>query len=433
MIARPFSGIGPRAGLKMSGCGLARDTSTRPMTKTPPSAVFLHAFWRTGSTWFWQKFRDLPDVCGFYEPYHYWLAEIKSEDINGISPSGWQSRHAPTAPYFDEYRDLLQSDGGVQGFDPRLSVECFFPRGQLEDTDAGYLQRLRHQAEGDGRTPVYGFCRSLGRAGAMREALGGHHITLLRDPLAMLNSTIQQQMLGDYLQVATCPQHRDILEQYGLRQPLEAVPETSDIHVWAQRRAVSSTRIALHLYLVGCFTGLLYSDLVVEIDRLESDPDYRQVIESHIQSQTGLAPDLSDCKVPKGYDHLEPSILDVDLAAADLENAFFSRPAEIARLIEDLQGVPALNDPAAEMNRLKVIFEQSVARFRDTNPELEGQTVRPGIAEHLELRFAATDEELERVTLKLAESERLVEQMRTSPSWRLTKPFRDLRRLFKGS
>jgi hypothetical protein len=40
----------------------------RRQPAAPP--VFLHASWRTGSTWFWGKFRELPETLCYYEPLH---------------------------------------------------------------------------------------------------------------------------------------------------------------------------------------------------------------------------------------------------------------------------------------------------------------------------------------------------------------------------
>jgi hypothetical protein len=70
--------------------------------------LVFHGFWRSSSTYFWSKFRGLPEVLAYYEPFHGVLSGPVSE--RGDSSSGWNSRHPRESDYFREiisgYRSL---------------------------------------------------------------------------------------------------------------------------------------------------------------------------------------------------------------------------------------------------------------------------------------------------------------------------------------
>lgn len=325
--------------------------------------ISIHSFWRTGSTWFWQKFRDLPGTFCFYEPYHYRLVDLTAADITLLDPSSWASGHQPATPYFEEYRELLKPDGGVVGFDQRLSVKAFFPEGGLEESDRRYLSILGTTARRHDRTAVFGFCRSLGRIGAISGAIGGSHILLLREPFGAVNSAIRQLMLGDYLEIALDPGNRSVLNRLGLHFPNHVPLNNYDPHAWARYYPVSTVTIALHLYLLGCFIGLLYADEVVEIERLEDDPDYCRRAEERIGALTGIAPVLSDCRVARDFSHLRPHMIATESTCQYLHDHFFSKAGILAREVESMQGATIKIDPENGMTRLAAIFERSLARM----------------------------------------------------------------------
>ena len=49
----------------------------------PPSypTVFIHSGWRCSSTYVWHRFRALPGVRAYYEPWHEQLARVTAETI----------------------------------------------------------------------------------------------------------------------------------------------------------------------------------------------------------------------------------------------------------------------------------------------------------------------------------------------------------------
>ncbi len=74
----------------------------------PNKHLILHGFWRSSSTYFWSKFRDLPGALAYYEPFHGSLSGLVCDRSD--SSLGWNSRHPPSINYFREivegYRSL---------------------------------------------------------------------------------------------------------------------------------------------------------------------------------------------------------------------------------------------------------------------------------------------------------------------------------------
>ena len=69
------------------------------------SIIFLHGFWRSSSTYFWNKFRNLYNTIAFYEPFH----EILNSNLK-VFPSNsskdWESNHPLIENYWSEYKIL---------------------------------------------------------------------------------------------------------------------------------------------------------------------------------------------------------------------------------------------------------------------------------------------------------------------------------------
>ena len=160
----------------------------------PARAVFLHTGWRSAGTWLWSRCRELGNVQAFYEPLHEVASTLRRSDIARIRPGSWQSNHGETAPYFEEYRELIpRFRRGIPLYDPSFAFDDFFI-GPDQDAPAleAYLAGLLASAELAGRVGVLKFCRSLGRVGWMEarfpQAL---HAVVLRDPVAQWHSCLR--------------------------------------------------------------------------------------------------------------------------------------------------------------------------------------------------------------------------------------------------
>src|SRR5712671_4098479 len=112
--------------------------------KTDSNPIFIHAWWRSGSTYIWSKLRaNASSVC-YYEPLHERLASL-TPDIVDASPEVDRSmalKHpAQTKNYFAEYSDLLRA--GKLKFSPELSYDQYLlmPERNHEDLHT-YIESL---------------------------------------------------------------------------------------------------------------------------------------------------------------------------------------------------------------------------------------------------------------------------------------------------
>jgi hypothetical protein len=148
-----------------------------PATKPP---IFIHASWRTGSTWFWGKFRELPETKGFFEPFGALLERLTPEQVLEWDPKSWDSGHPPGPPYCQEFLPLMRKSGGVRLSHPDIPNTWFIPdgglRGALRQQENRFLSLLiRHTVSGN-TIPVLGFTNSLGGIWPLKQTFGGFHI-----------------------------------------------------------------------------------------------------------------------------------------------------------------------------------------------------------------------------------------------------------------
>src|SRR5882762_10222133 len=102
--------------------------------KTDSNPIFIHAWWRSGSTYIWSKLRaNASSVC-YYEPLHERLASL-TPDIVEASPEIDRSmalKHpVQTKNYFAEYGDLLRAQN--LKFLPELSYDRYLLMPEQKD------------------------------------------------------------------------------------------------------------------------------------------------------------------------------------------------------------------------------------------------------------------------------------------------------------
>jgi hypothetical protein len=279
-----------------------------------PNTIFLHNGFRSGSTWFWSRFRAAADTCAYYEPFNEALGNIKAADVgtrNVMSPSA--GHPALAAPYYAEYVPLLRPEGGVWGFTPDLPYNNYYD-DVAKPQQLAYIESLVAHARQRGKVPVLGFCRSCCRVPWLRDFTNGRHIMAFRNPrdrwfsyrrqVEKFNNPYFEYMayliaaIGFYSGVyAGFFDDLPFLELTGIpvanRGPaLVAFFETLSIH---QR-----CRIFLRVFAIDMLVALPRADLVINLDRLTAESEYRQDRTARLRTITGLA-DLSfeDCALPR--------------------------------------------------------------------------------------------------------------------------------------
>ncbi len=270
-------------------------------------AVFLHTGWRSGGTWIWSRCRAFAHVHGYYEPLHEHAARFRRRDVETMRPGSWQSNHSETAPYFEEYRDLIPPRGrGVALYEPRFAFDGFF-RAADDAADPAletYLASLMVQPAAEGRLPVLKFCRSMGRVGWFeRRFPASLHAVILRNPVAQFQSgqrlLLEQRnryfALAPLLVLARNAQHpavRAAALAFGVNVPvlhsddMDYVVEVCWLHV---RRISPAERYRGFLaFWTLCAIAALDSEaLVIDLDAIAKDLEHRRDVEMALQAAIG--------------------------------------------------------------------------------------------------------------------------------------------------
>ena len=310
-------------------------------------AVFLHSGWRCASTYVWSRFRRSPFTTSFYEPFGESLARCSPKRIRRQTAQGWNSRHPPLAlPYAEEYRLLLRPFlKGVPGYRREFALERYFPTAAGIGPEVRYVSRLIAHARRRGTYPVLGFSRSLGRAAALKHALGGYHVLVRRNERQQWLScrSYRDRMSLSYFELchflilalapAGTPAHR-FAGTLGLADPPPGLSQQlkflqTAVHPWSDEL---SYRAFIAVSLLSHAVAEPAADLVLDVDRLSRSAPYREAMRMHILADVGLSIDFEDCRVPHH-----------DLAPAAVDFAAVERDVWL-RLLDcgaDLEPVPA--------------------------------------------------------------------------------------------
>jgi hypothetical protein len=152
------------------------------MAQTGP--IFIHSLFRCASTFFFQKFRALgADFTCYQEPFNESLEALNRSARQArlvASPAGSTLRHPPLdRPYFYEFWQRRQQLKGL--YRRAFAYQQYFAAPALPAAQQRWIAALLAHAQG---RAVLQFCRSSGRAPALRGAFGGVHLHLWREPRA---------------------------------------------------------------------------------------------------------------------------------------------------------------------------------------------------------------------------------------------------------
>ena len=286
------------------------------MSHPPKAAVFVHSGWRCSSTYVWSRFRALPGVRAYYEPWHEQLAGLTAETLPLATPDNSRLRHpGGSRPYLAEFASVLDPAGGVAGYEDRFALDRYFLDPEDEDPpQQAYVEGLIASARAAGEAPVLACCRTLGRIDWLKRRFGGFHIVLIRDPVQQWMSFYSLRRrprptyfeMCQYVILSEAPGREGVAEALlGRRFPARG---TLAERIAAVRRRLkrASAEVSftafMAVYLLSYLSALPRADLILDVDRLARDPDYARQVEAVICVQTGLAPDFSDCRTPLRHD-----------------------------------------------------------------------------------------------------------------------------------
>lgn len=269
--------------------------------------IFIHAMWRTGSTYVWKKFRDDPRYRAYYEPLHERLSQPR-EAVEAVCGAATMAalRHPPTDDfYFAEYP--FTPDGGVEYFQKPLSYERYCLEATEADEDLRrYIGNLCEYAALHGQRAVFQFNRSLFRAAWLAHNFLSVHVLVLRNPLAVWKSF--RSFEARYFETGICR----ILGQNLSKPPIkylvpwlefphevrDTVEEEADCYGrFAEKYEDLLYPSFFDFYLLSIAHCAQHADCILDLDEITRNPAVRQAATNRLR-ELGIEITLADCDLP---------------------------------------------------------------------------------------------------------------------------------------
>jgi hypothetical protein len=219
---------------------------------------------------------------------------------------------------------------GVRGAREDFAVARYFPADNGIAAELRYLSKLLVNAKLLERQAVFGFSRSLARAPLIKQALGGFHVVVRRDPIQQWLSCRSYRIaegsvyfeLCHMLLLALAPAHSPaghFARHLGLPRPPDGSFRTQYDYMHETLGSWSdefSYRAFLGVSMLSYDAACPVADLVIDVDRLSSAATYRASVSDAIAEQTGLKVSFNDCRLGT---HAEAAETGVDFARVGME------------------------------------------------------------------------------------------------------------------
>lgn len=270
------------------------------MLDTTP--IFVHAWWRSSSTYVWLKLRANPSLCCYYEPLHEMLASLDRDlAAKSLKPEFSRAmRHpVPERNYYSEYFEFPTSS--VHLYSPALAYDRYLLRADDKDPALlAYLGGLVTSALEAGRRPALCFCRSQMRSAWMRRQFGGIHIAQIRDPLSqwasfLIGPYFTRTMIGLGVKLSLAyPGAFAHIDGFDARaRAFQENPAAAPLTISAN----DALRLFLLLWVASSVQAVAQADRVIDVDFLSTHAAYRASLSQWFET-IGCAVDFSDCATP---------------------------------------------------------------------------------------------------------------------------------------
>jgi len=278
----------------------------------PRFPLFVHAWFRSGSTYIWGKLRKNENLICYYEPFHEVLAEPSLLDqIENHAPleTSKSLRHpVEDRHYFFEYRNLLRENR--LNFVPELSYHRYFLAEDQPDADRfRYIETLIAFASETARSPVFCFCRSPMRSAWIKKQFNGTNIAQIREPVSQYNSfevlpyfrtTMIKIALDIWRASPRCFAHIPNFDRFAAAFEKRAGLPPDQLYQFFLKPE-DFKAIFFLIWSLSALQSISICDLVLDIDRLSNDPSYQQAMRDWF-GDLGCEADFSDCKSPLSAD-----------------------------------------------------------------------------------------------------------------------------------
>ena len=279
--------------------------------------IFIHAMWRTGSTYVWKKFRDQPQYRAYYEPLHEGLAVAKP--IGRLLPPvaaafsigirNTAMRHPKLdRSYLHEYP--LRWLGGMACFEQRFAYERYCLADDASDEPLRrYVAHLLAFAAAKGQTAVLQFNRSLLRSGWLKRHFPSTSILLLRRPIDVWRSfrTLDPYFGAVLLQIVSLNRDHPYLGKLACehaipRHQTQSAPERHALfRDYFVQRADDLYPLFYEFYLFTCIHNMRRADCVMDMNAITESPSARVASEQRL-AECGITLSLDDCRMPRYAD-----------------------------------------------------------------------------------------------------------------------------------
>lgn len=275
-------------------------------TNSQNQTIFIHSLWRAGSTYIFNAFRrSEAGYWAYQEPVHELALRAKtSPDIltNYTSEALAPLRHPQLdKAYFYELQQTHQEWHDV--IEKKIIYDNYFSESSIEPL-AKYLHALIASANG---RPVIQECRTSSRIGAIKQALGGLHLYLWRNPWDQWWSF----KINDYFDAAcqivlganpAPPIVARLKEEIGYVE-FHHDEIAEELRHFEQHRLSSedSYLVFYTLWCLGLLEGTTYADHIINIDALSTSIKYREETANNFKALGIQGVDFSDCHIPQAF------------------------------------------------------------------------------------------------------------------------------------
>jgi hypothetical protein len=278
--------------------------------------IFVHAWWRSGSTYVWSKLRQNDSCLCYYEPLHEKMARFSAAAIDQ-PPDPEQSRffrHPPqTKNYLAEYAEPVRSDS--LHFSPTLSYDRFLLQaGKSDEELRRYIDGLVTAALAAGRRPVLCFCRSQMRSAWMKQAFGGIHVAQIRNPSDQWASFGVEPYFRNKMLIIALKLHGlhpnsfahiEAFDRFARNMATRpSVPVQQMFKFFLKPKDILA--VFLLLWIASALQATSHADFILDIDLLSVDAGHRRMATEWFDS-IGCSADFSDCASPTANTPLIPA------------------------------------------------------------------------------------------------------------------------------
>lgn len=268
--------------------------------------VFIHAMWRTGSTYIWNKFREAAGFRAYCEPLHEQLWRLRRRDFDAeqIQATNQILRHPLLKKhYFDELP--FDAEGRVPGFREEFTFDTYCLDADESNPDlAAYIQGLLDFAEQHQEIPVLQFNRSLFRSAWLSAHFAPLNLLLLRNPFDTWKSLLMNEYFpGGVCRIVGQHRNRSCLRAIAERWKVPYVEGTYDECEAAYRAFFNQHGDGLYpmyfaLSMVSVLYNLPHTDIVLDINAISGSEAARHEVEAQLREH-GIDVSFEDCSIPR--------------------------------------------------------------------------------------------------------------------------------------